>query len=170
MIVCHIKYYKMDKITYPITKSQLQKGFEIKDSIRKKLVAEFVDAYIDNQIFIIASNMIKQTISPEEYAILSGERTMVDNQSKERCMYSIRPKQQYKYVYPRLDQFVSDIRDYLNTKYKKIFAETYDAGSTIPKEQYDYIKTIIFNNLQSKFPDLSILTDPLKEYILIDWN
>ena len=160
----------MNHLEYPITKAQILKGYELKDQIRDKLKKEYIENYIKEQLDLITSNIMKQTISPSEYtAIIDiNEKKRIDE--KNRIMDRIKETQKYIYRFSDINSFISLLVPSIKKQMSTLEGNIYCTEITTTKKEYEEIKITIYTILQTRFPDILIQIDPLKEYILIDWS
>jgi hypothetical protein len=176
----------MDDITTPIAKEQLQKGFLIKKEININIENKFIKEYIDNEIKgiirYIINNTIDETLYNElqkdtkiEYTNYEDEETgenielsqIVKKNEKDKIELLNKIKERQRYIYyfkcksdglhPPHGDFQKSTFGYLTTK-------------ILSKTELDNIKDQIYSKVKEIFPDCIIQIDPLKTYILIDWN
>jgi len=168
---------------YPITKKQLQTGFILKNKITDKIKKEFFDKCILEELNKISIEIIKKTINEDLYNELNTHTTIEYNeynddndikikkivtkteQQKKRIIDHVREMQSYKY------NFTSNILDRFNNGYTNQIRELCSNSRYVNDPNlFDEFKLKIFNGLKERFPDCLIQIDPLKTYILIDWN
>jgi hypothetical protein len=161
----------MNHLEYPIRKAQLLKGYEIKEQIRDKLIEEYISEYIKEQLDLITSNIIKKTISPNEYKIYIDitEKKRIDENN--RFMNKIKETQKYIHNFIDLKSFNSSLESSIRQQMSKLDGNMYRTEISITQENYLDIKIIICDTLKTRFPDTTIQLDPiLRNYIFIDWS
>jgi len=190
----------MDDITIetPITKDQLQKGFLIKykimENIKNKVLNEFITKTINEIILLIISNTIDEqtykelkkdtTIEYTNYEDEDGEiietsQKVIKKTEQEKNVIKDKVKsiQKIKYEFKSnnnkhdLLSVLNNIgREYIMQYPRKLADFNCIKIITITETELDNIKDQIYNKLKERFPDCLIQMDPLKMYILIDWN
>jgi hypothetical protein len=156
----------MADISYPITKEQLQKGFLIKKQIEINERNKCIEEYIQNEINIISTQIINNTIDEAKYNNLESLiiSNKIDDKKLEEIFIKIKEQQIYLYYFKQ-------INDINNLRIKKINEKIgYYKTTMLTKTEIDNIKQRIYILLKERFPDCIIQMDPLKMYILIDWN
>ena len=148
---------------YPITKKQLQTGFILKNKITDMIKNEFFDKCVIEELNKISIEIVKKTINEQLYNQLTT--TEYDDVQKKRIIDRVKEMQSYKY------NFTSNILDRLNNGYINQMRELCSNSIYVNDPNLlDEFKLKIFNGLKERFPDCLIQIDPLKTYILIDWN
>jgi hypothetical protein len=185
-------------IESPITKDQLQKGFLIKykimEDIKNKVLNEFITKTINEIILLIVSNTIDEqtykelkkdtTIEYTNYEDEDGEIIQTSQkvikktkQEKNVIKDKVKSIQKIKYEF-KSNNNKHDLLNVLNNigrqyimQYSPKLAD-YNCMKiiTITETDIDNIKDQIYSKLKEIFPDCIIQMDPLKTYILIDWN
>jgi hypothetical protein len=165
---CELKLIKS-----PISKIQLQQGFKIRNHFKELYKKDFIANYIEEQLTIICKNIFHRMISENEYMNLynSSDSYFIDRKSEGTSIdkYNIKEKQKYKYEIMYYSTFATKINIYIKEKLF-ILDNNESLSNIVTKEEFEEIKMEILNEVQKRFPDSLVQIDPLKEYILIDWN
>jgi len=135
-------------IQFPITKEQIKKG-----EIFKKQIEEEILVSIKKKIF---EQYIKNELDRITLKIINNSESKIKRE---------------KYLFNTIQIAIR-----LQMKIEE-FEKTYIIGkhnffnnTKISKLEIIEIKNRIYDKLKEIFPDCSIQIDPLKTYILIDWN
>ena len=176
---------------YPITKKQLQTGFILKNKITDNIKKEFIDKYVLEELNIISIAIINKTIDENIYNELNTHTTIEYNEydddndveitkivnktegQKKIIFDRVKELQSYKYEFtsnisrPKCENILNKLNaGYTNEIHKLYSISIFNNNPNL----LDEIKLKIFNGLKERFPDCLIQIDPLKTYILIDWN
>jgi len=193
------------KIKYPITKEQLQKGFNITNEIIVNEKKQFLDKNIKEKLELISGEIIKRTINEKAYNELKsnnkkknevGIKDIINDVQKFKFEFketNIEQKNSFGSFSNELNadfyKHISSIWNYDNPQnmqyiiqnlpyqyYNQVQYRLSDYQNLMPiikplsETEIDEIKLKIFEGLKERFPDCLIQIDPLKTYIIIDWN
>jgi len=164
------------KIQYPISKDTLQKGFNLRRQIEKNVRNKFIDEYIDKEVDEICLNIINNTVNEELY-LESVKNTIEvnivkteENQDKKYIYYSDkleRERKKAEELIKKKQQYLYEFR-LIENQFK--FSKTKYCYASFNEEELNFMKDQIYKKLKERFLDISIQMDPIKNYILIDWN
>lgn len=196
------------KIKYPITKDQLQKGFNIVNEIIVNEKKQYLEKYINEKLELISGEIIKRTINEKAYNELKsnnkkknvigiievGIKDIINDIQKFKFEFketNIGQKNSFGSFSNELNvDFYKHISSIWNMQYKiqnlpyqyfkyehyQVQYRLSDYQNSMPiikplsENEIDEIKLKIFEGLKERFPDCLIQIDPLKTYIIIDWN
>jgi len=151
-------------MNFPITKEQLQKGFELKNNININEKKLFIEQYIKDILEMVSIQIIKKTV--DEY-------TYINNNN-----FNINEIQKFKFDlnFGNINGiFRNEMNNFWNKNYDYNY-NIYNCNTHIPifypilEDEITDIKMKILEGLKERFPDCSIEIDSLQTYILIDWN
>jgi hypothetical protein len=159
------------KLEYPISKKDLHKGFNIKKRMDEKVKKEFLDKYVKDQLDIIAIEILKNTIHEYMYNELNSNTSVEYSGNDDELETGEFINQIQKIVKKTEEQkkyIIDKVREMQKFKYE--FKYPIRSEYAITQNEFESIKLKIFEELKVRFPDCLIQIDPLKTYILIDWN
>lgn len=134
----------------PITRAQLQEGFELKKKYDASIFKARVDAYVEDILTLIVKDLMYSLnfIIAKRLNTIQIAKHVVETSG----------------VMPATNPVVQQYVHYFH-KYMPIHKHAVNLNNSIK-----YCIPQIVDALRKKFPDCKIQLDPLNTYVIIDWS
>lgn len=171
-------------LTFPITKSQLQNGFLIKQNISEIEKTKLLDNYVKEEIDLISYKIIANTINEKVHSRLCNNLTtkiIPKLNTEKKCIETIkviceRSEEETNIIKANVRKeqiltyhFTSSINE-LNKKLNNNLKHINHIPNSINDYDLNNSKIQILEGLRNNFPDTIIEIDDKHTHLIIDWN